>query len=432
MPRQLVVVRGPDQGRVFPLPAAESLLLGRSKATQTRLADPRVSRVHCEVHVDGDRVAVHDFDSIGGTFVNGQRVASQDLAPGDVIRIGDTELRYDADTPAAPPAAAPQDVFFAARPGGRPIAAPLKQLQNLAGQALGGYHLLRVLGVGQIGVVFQARDTKSDKVVALKVLKPDFAKDAQAMRRFLRGLMAARTLEHPNLVALHTAGSTGPYWWIAMELVEGQSLAELLRQQGPGTPLAWARVLRLAVYVGRALDFAHRHGLVHRNVVPDNVLIRGADQVAKLGDLLLARELETAFGAQVTRSGELVGNLYYMAPERTQGGTDVDARSDLYGLGVTVYHALTGRLPFTGGNLAEVVMKIRTAPPERPVKFQPSLPGTFEHAVLKLLAKRPEDRPQTAAELLAVLEQVAKLGACRCEPAPLPPLAPASGERARG
>jgi serine/threonine protein kinase len=404
VPRQLVVVRGPDQGRVFPLPESDSLLLGRSKATETRLSDPRVSRVHCEVHVEGGTVSVHDFDSPGGTFVNGSRVASRELRPGDVVRLGDTELRFEDDTAARPAA----DVVFAGKPGARPMAPPLKELQSLVGQSLGGFELLRILGTGQIGVVFQARDTKDDKLVALKVLKPDFARDPKAVQRLIRGIMAGRTLEHPHLVTVYNAGCTGPYWWLSQELVEGESLAELLRRSGPGTPLFWTRVLRLGVHVGRALAFAHQHQIVHRNVLPENVLIRGADQVAKLGDLLLAREIEGAFGTDVTRPGELVGNVYYMSPERTLASGGVDSRSDLYSLGVLLYHALAGRLSFTGVNLAEVLQRIRTATPERPATFQPTLPAGFEQLVLRLLAKRPEDRPQAAAAVVAALEQVAR------------------------
>jgi serine/threonine protein kinase len=417
MPKRLVVVRGPDQGRVFPLPESDSLLLGRSRATATRLVDPHVSRVHCEVLVDGDRVSVHDFDSPHGTFVNGGRVASQELRPGDVIRVGETELRYEvrqAAAPTGPPAPPPPgppagDVVFAGRPAARPIAAPLQRLQDLAGRALGHYQLLRVLGVGQIGVVFEAQDTKDGGRVALKVLKPDFAQDERAVQRFIRGLRAARALDHPNLVTLHHAGNTGPYWWLALELVEGESLAEQMQRRGPRAPLEWHHVLRVAVHVSRALAYAHENQVVHRNVLPQNILIRTADQVAKLGDLLLAKELEGAFGPQVTRTGELVGNLFYMPPERTQGTGGDDPRSDLYSLGVTTYQALTGRQPFAGVNMMEVITRIRTAAPERPTKVQPEVPAPLEHAVLKALAKRPEDRQQTAAELLAELEQVARL-----------------------
>jgi pSer/pThr/pTyr-binding forkhead associated (FHA) protein len=409
MARRLVVVTGPDKGRVFTLPEVDTLLLGRSKATETRLTDPHVSRVHCEVEARTGGVAVHDFDSVGGTFVNGERVDRRDLRPGDVVRIGETELRFEEDTDEAatlPPAPAAAEVVFAGKPGGRPLPAPLQRLQALAGQSLGRYQLQEVLGAGQVGLVFRAVDTSSQTPVALKVLKPEFAGDARAIDRLVRGLMAGRSFSHPNLVTLHAAGKSDPYWWIAMELVEGESLAQVI-QRGKPEGRDWRLALRVAIHVGRALDYAHQHALVHRNVMPPNILLRASDGLAKLGDLLLAKELEGALGPQVSQPGELVGNLFYMSPERTEG-TAVDGRADLFSLGATVYQALTGRLPFTGTNVVHLVRQIRTADPAPPRRFLPSLPEPFERVVLKMLSRPPEDRHQTAADLLAELEPLAR------------------------
>jgi serine/threonine protein kinase len=200
---------------------------------------------------------------------------------------------------------------------------------------------------------------------------------------------------------------------VAMEYVKGQSLAQRLRQRGEAGRLDWTQGLRVAVHVGRALAFAHSQGLVHRNVMPPNILLRRNDNMVKLGDLMLAKALEGALGQEVTRPGELVGNVYYMSPERTQGGAAADGRADVWSLGVTVYQALTGRLPFTGATFVEVVNKIRRAEPERPTKYQPALPPFFEQALLRMLAKRPEDRYTTAAEMVTELEQLAGLEGVR-------------------
>jgi serine/threonine-protein kinase len=287
------------------------------------------------------------------------------------------------------------------------VPAALQQLQALAGSNLGRYHLLRVLGIGQIGVVFQARDTHDPpgarRTVALKVLKPEFARDERAMQRFVRGLMAGRSFSHPHLVTLYNAGQTPPYWWIALEYVEGESLAQTLQKRGVARHLDWQDVLRVGTDVGRALAFAHGQGVVHRNVLPQNILIGREDRRAKLGDLLLAKVVEGELGPEVTREGELVGNVYYLAPERTSGRPDLDGRSDLWSLGVTLYLALTGRLPFTGISLTEVVNKVRTAEPEPIRKYQPEVPDPLQHAVMRLLAKQPEDRFQTADEVVAEL-----------------------------
>jgi pSer/pThr/pTyr-binding forkhead associated (FHA) protein len=440
MTKRLVVISGPDQGRSFPLPETDTLMLGRSRATETRLTDPHVSRVHCQVQVEDDRVLVSDFDSVGGTFVNDRRVARQELRHGDVLRIGATELRYEGDpaeedtvpptpapaaaarAPAPPPAPAPAPAAPAAAPaagpvfagkagGARAVPAALQQLQALAGSTLGRYHLLRVLGVGQIGVVFQARDNQAARVVALKVLKPEIAKDERAMQRFVRGLMAGRSFNHPNLVTLYNAGQTPPYWWIALEYVEGESLAQMLQKRGVARPLDWQDILRVGVHVGRALAFAHGQGVVHRNVLPANILVGRDDRAARLGDLLLAKVVEGELGPEVTAEGELVGNVYYLAPERTARGADSDGRADLWSLGVTLYLALTGRLPFTGISLVEVVNKVRTATPEPIRKYQPEVPDALQRCVARLLAKRPEDRYQTADELVADLQRLAGLHA---------------------
>jgi serine/threonine protein kinase len=401
---RLVVLTGPDQDRSFPIPEDQILLLGRSRGTQTRLTDPQVSRVHCEVEADNGRVYVHDNDSSSGSFVNGRRVTRQELHRGDVIHIGNTDLRFESDGAevAAPP------MVFAARPGGgRPLPPALRRLQDLSGQTMGPYQLRDILGTGQVGVVFRGFNPNTQAVVAVKVFKPEFAGDVKAMKRLVRGVEAAGSLRHPHLVGLRGAGKADPYWWVAMELVEGESLAALLRPKRRPGPDDWRQALRVAVHISRALVFAHAHGIVHRNVMPANVLIRATDDVAKLSDLLLVKELEGS-SFEVSSTGELVGNLFYMSPERTEGNTTVDGRSDVFSLGATVYHVLTGQLPFSGSTLPEVITQIRRARPTPPRQLQPSVPEGFDSAVLKMLAGRPEDRYPTAAAMLGDLTRLAK------------------------
>ena len=163
MSRRLVVTAGPDKGRIFELKTGETLLLGRSQATQTRLTDPRVSRVHCEVQVEEDRVSVVDANSAAGTMVNGQRVNEQPLGTGDIIQVGDTQLRFEDGQTAVAPAA--RQSF-----GGEP-------LSSLTGQTLAHYEIGQVVAKGQSASVFRARDTKDGKEVALKVLRPEFSQD---------------------------------------------------------------------------------------------------------------------------------------------------------------------------------------------------------------------------------------------------------------
>ena len=202
---------------------------------------------------------------------------------------------------------------------------------------------------------------------------------------------------------MHNAGITDGRCWIALEYIEGESLAQAMKKG----KMEWPSVWQAAVHIAKALGYIHDLGVIHRNVMPQNIMIQSRDQLAKLGDVMLAKVLEEEKGQEVTASGELVGNVYYLAPERTFGkDDDVDGRADLYSLGATVYALLTGQHPVQGSSLVQVITKIRTANPERPRKFQPAIPDSFEAIIMKLLAKRPVDRFQTAAELLADLDKV--------------------------
>jgi serine/threonine-protein kinase len=193
-----------------------------------------------------------------------------------------------------------------------------------------------------------------------------------------------------------------------MDLVEGESMAQVIRRIGVAGMLDWRYGYRVAVHIARALEYAHGQAIIHRNVTPQNMLWRAADKTILLGDLMLAKALEGTLAQQITRPGELLGDVAYMAPERTRGVGEVDGRSDLYGLGATVYALVAGRPPFAEGSLPELIAKIRTAEPDKPKKYQMGIPDLFQGVVLKLLAKRPDERFQTATELLADLDRVGK------------------------
>jgi serine/threonine protein kinase len=403
MSLQLLVIAGPDQGKSFVLQQGPDLMLGRSAHAYYQLTDPRVSRNHCQVLRDGDRVTVVCNGGSGGTLVNGKAVKAQDLKPGDVVQVGDTQLRLQvgdlpldvalAHKPATPPPA----------PAGRP-----EKLEALSGQTLSHYDIGPVIGKGSSSMVFHATDTKDNRPVAFKVLLPEFAQDEEDMQRFVRAMKTMLPLRHPNLVSLYAAGKTGPYCWVAMEYIAGENMTEVIDRIGAAGMLDWRYGFKVAVHVARALDYAHGQQILHRNVTPKNILLEAPTKTVKLGDLMLAKALEGALAQPITKPGELVGDVAYMSPERTRGTADVDGRSDLYGLGATVYALLTGRPPFTGATLVEKITRIRQNEPEKPTKFQMSIPSRFEGVVLKLLAKEPADRYPTAAALLAELERVGK------------------------
>jgi serine/threonine protein kinase len=397
MPDQIVVIAGPDNGRAFPLKEGDPLLIGRAHNTGARLTDPRVSRVHCQVKVEADRVVLFDLGSAGGTVVNGKRVDRCDLAPGDVIEVGDSRLRYDTQDEEAP------------GPAAKPPLLPAERMHELTGARLGRFEVGPLLAKGQSGLVFLTHDGKYNREAVLKVFWPEFARDPREVKRFVRAVKTLLPIRHPHLVTLYGAGLTAPYCWIAMEYVEGESATQVIRRSGGGKVLPWQDALRVALHVSRALAFAHFHQIVHRNITPQSILIRSEDGLAKLGDLLTAKAMEGGLAEQITRTGELLGDVNYLPPERTSGlAGEVDHRSDLYSLGATVYALLTGQPPLQAPSVVQTILRIRQEQPVSPKRYHPGLPTAFEAIVLKLQAKQPEDRYQTAGQLLGDLDRLAK------------------------
>jgi serine/threonine protein kinase len=378
-------------------------MLGRSANAYYRLNDPRVSRNHCQIIREGDEVTVLCGGGSGGTLVNGKPVNKQILKIGDVLQVGDTQLRLQVGDFSL-------DVARATGPAAAaPAAAPnLERLEALSGRQLAHYDIGPVIGTGRSGVVFHATDTKDNRPVAFKVLRPEFSQNEDEKQRFIRAIKTALPLQYPNLVTLYAAGKTGPHCWVAMEYLAGENMTQVIGRIGVAGMLDWRYGYKVAVHVARALDFAHGRGILHRNVTPTNILLEAPTKTVKLGDLMLAKALEDTGSPAITKPGELVGDVTYMSPERTRGTDAVDGRSDLYGLGATVYALLTGRPPFAGAGLVETIALIRQSEPEKPTRFQMSIPARFEGVVLRLLAKDPAGRYATAAELLAELERVGK------------------------
>jgi len=398
---QLVVVSGPDQGKIFSLSEGHSLLVGRAESVTFRLADPRVSRKHCRVVVDEGMVRLQDEGSRGGTFVNGRRITRHNLKPGDVVCVGNTELRLQWEPISDGPTLLEPGEVPRSKPA--PNIAPLLEL---VGKKIAHFAIQKHLATGTSGLVFRALDAKRDRLVALKVLWPEISQNEAAVQRFVRAMKAMLPIQHPNIVRLHEAGKSKPYCWLAMEYVEGENLTEVIARAGTAGMLDWRYAFRVAVDIARALEAAYEHRIIHRNITPANILVRSSDGVAKLGDLMLAKALSGSLARQITRPGELVGDVHYMSPERTRNQAEVDTRSDIYSLGATLYGLLAGRPPFEGKSLPEVIGKIREAEPVPPKKYQLAIYDLFENVVLRMLQKRPDDRYQTPGELLSELERI--------------------------
>ncbi|MEO7556853.1 MAG: Stk1 family PASTA domain-containing Ser/Thr kinase [Acidimicrobiales bacterium] len=264
----------------------------------------------------------------------------------------------------------------------------------------GRYELHRRLARGGMADVFLARDQLLDRPVAVKVLFPEFATDPSFVERFRREAQNAANLNHPNIVAVFDWGQEKGTYFIVMEYVEGRSLAEILSAEGPLHP---QRAAEVAADVAAALGFAHRNGVIHRDVKPGNVLVSPSGQV-KVADFGIARALESGAEENLTQAGSVMGTATYFSPEQAQGLV-LDPRSDLYALGVVLYEMVTGRPPFTGDSPVAIAYKHVQEQPPRPRSVNPDVPADLEAIIGKLLSKDRENRYASADDLRADLRR---------------------------
>jgi serine/threonine-protein kinase len=263
----------------------------------------------------------------------------------------------------------------------------------------GRYQVVRKLGAGGMANVYLAEDQELGRRVAIKILNDRHANDEQFVERFRREAKNAAALSHPSIVSIYDRGEAEGTYYIAMEFLEGRSLKELIVQRGPA-PVAVS--VEYARQILSALRFAHRHGIVHRDIKPHNVLVDSEGRV-KVTDFGIAR----AGTSEMTEAGSIVGTAQYLSPEQARG-TDVDQRSDLYSLGIVLYELLTGTLPFTGDTPVEIAMKHLSTVPEPPSARRPEIPRDLDLIVTRALAKDPADRYQSADEMEADLDRFAR------------------------
>jgi serine/threonine protein kinase/WD40 repeat protein len=274
---------------------------------------------------------------------------------------------------------------------------------------IGPYVVLDKLGAGGMGQVFKARHEHMGRVVALKVIRKEKLAKAESVTRFYQEVKAAAALIHPNIVLAYDAGPAGATHFYSMEYVEGTDLARLIDREGP-LPVAQA-----CEYIRQAalgLHHAHEKGLVHRDVKPSNVLVSQADgqpPVVKVLDLGLARLGDTfAEERHLTRAGQVLGTPDYLAPEQAMDARSVDARADLYSLGCTLFFLLVGRPPFQSESLTQLLLKHQAESVPSVRGLRPDVPEALDALLQSMLAKKPEQRPSTAAEVAAELEPFAR------------------------
>ncbi len=385
----LTFLNGAHNGQTLEFRGPRRLVVGRGEKADLPILDAKISRRHAELVVMDDAVHVEDLGSANGTFVNGQRITVEKLESGDRVRFADTEavvevslsegtLRLPATTPVAPSVT--------------PFFGPLPEIP--------GYQLVSCLGEGTVGAVFKAR-AKDGSLVAIKVGKVRAETTAEDRKRFVREAAVARSLVHPNVVQVLDQGEHRGSLYLVMELVTGESLRARLSRTGP-FPVAFA--LQVFQPIASALEQARRQGLVHRDVKPENIVLR-EDGVPKLTDFGLAKSVFGS-GTDLTRPGDTVGTLAYMAPEQIERAGSADHAADIYALGASLFHVLAGRVPFKATSTVEYFQKIRHEKAPALDELRPDVPPVVRAIVQRCLMKKPEDRYKSAGEVARILEQL--------------------------
>ncbi len=275
------------------------------------------------------------------------------------------------------------------------------------GTVISHFRVVEKIGRGGMGVVYRAEDIALGRPVALKFLTSDTARDPQSLERLRREARAASALNHPNICTIYEIGTHGTHSFIAMELVEGETLEQRLKKG----PLLTEQVLRYGVQIAQGLAKAHKTGFIHRDLKPANIMLTKTG--AKLMDFGVAKHAPAAKlhpqESKLTGEGTIFGTLHYMAPEQLEG-SQADARSDIFSLGEVIYEMATGTPAFSGKSRASLIASILTADPPPMAALQPVTPPALERTVKKCLAKDPDERWQNASDLAAELQWIAEGG----------------------
>ncbi|MEM7308147.1 MAG: FHA domain-containing serine/threonine-protein kinase [Planctomycetota bacterium] len=406
------------------LPKSGTLVIGSSSERAGLILDGQgVEDAHCAIGVvKGGGWAIKDLGSRYGTMVNGKKVGSARIAAGDLILVGSRRLKVvdpsapaDAEAPAAPKAstAAPEAEAPApkaeapapapkpkAKPKPEPAAAPAAAKGQVGiPKKIGGYRVDRLLGRGGMGTVLLAQQESLNRPVALKVLSPRLAADADFVRRFQKEARAAAALSHPNVVVVYDVGEEGGFHFLSMEYMEKGSLEDRLKTEGK---LPWREALDVLHDAAGGLVFAEERGIVHRDIKPANLMQNAAGTI-KIADLGLATHMEAE--ATESEGKKIFGTPHFISPEQARGEA-VDHRSDLYSLGATAYQLMTGHTPFEGESTRDILRGHFTEEPPGLRRHTATVPEGVEALVLRLLAKEPDARPQSAGALLAEVDRL--------------------------
>ena len=262
----------------------------------------------------------------------------------------------------------------------------------------GRYEVLERIGAGGMAIVYKAKDLLLNRVVTIKVLREQFVTDEDFIRRFRREAQSAASLSHPNIVSVYDVGKEGDTEYIVMEYVEGRNLKEIIREYAP---LSTDQSINLGRQITEAIQNAHEHHIIHRDIKPHNILVT-ADGHAKVTDFGIARAVSSA---TVTHTGDIIGSVHYLSPEQAKGLLS-NEQSDIYSLGIVLYELITGRVPYDGETPITIALKHLQEQPVLPSKINPRIDKEFEAVIMRAIAKSPEQRYLSAKDLLADLNHI--------------------------
>jgi serine/threonine protein kinase len=368
MPK-LVCRSGPTAGHEYAL-TKDVTILGRQSSCDVPIVDGNASRAHCEIRRDGKLFSLVDLGSRNGTQLNGKKVGERQLAFGDRISVGKVEFLFVKE---------PGDV----------------ELKDL----LSKYEIQEKIGEGGMGIVYKANQRSMARVVALKILAPRFASKPRFVEQFTREARAAGSLNHPNIIQVHDVGTENDIHYFSMEFVDGPTAMQLLKSSGT---LPVDDAIEIVRQCAKALEYAHSHRLIHQDIKPDNIMV-GANNIVKLADLGISKTFDEAESDNAPK--KVMGTPHYMAPEAALGKR-VDQRIDIYSLGATAWHLLTGKTPFQGANPSEVLKQHVMEPLPLISTLNPEVPGPVAQIIAKMLEKKPEARYQSATEVLDALRRL--------------------------
>lgn len=349
----------------------DRLSIGRRTSNDIVLKDTLCSRDHAIVYESAGAYRVRDLGSHNGTFLNEEKISEQELEEHDVIRIGSVELHF----------------FRSA-------------VDALLGERLSGYKILEVLGEGGMGKVYKARQIAMDRIVALKVLSEKVTEDESFVAAFKQEAKVAGQLNHNNVVSVHDFGRTdNGLYFLSMEFIDGENIEQILEKKGK---LSAEQSVAVVSEVSKALNFAHEKEIVHSDIKPQNILVDSSGNV-KVADLGLAKYLgKSSFDR---KKDTVMGTPYYMSPEQATKSR-VDSRTDIYSLGATFFHMLTGRPPFDGETSLTILTKHVTEEVPSPRTYDITISTRIANLIQWMMEKDPDDRPADMAEVLAELQSI--------------------------